>query len=70
MVKQNLSIGLKKGIKKSNKLYSQALKMIASGTNTFSRAPGVFPDGASPKFLEKQKEQEFGMLMEINILIW
>ena len=50
MVKQNLSIGLKKGIKKSNKLYSQALKMIASGTNTFSRAPGVFPDGASPKF--------------------
>ncbi len=55
MVKQNLSIGLKKGIKKSNKLYSQALKMIASGTNTFSRAPGVFPDGASPKFLEKQK---------------
>ena len=48
MVKQNLSIGLKKGIKKSNKLYSQALKMIASGTNTFSRAPGVFPDGASP----------------------
>lgn len=55
MKKNNLSIGLRKGIKKSNKLYAQALETIASGTNTFSRAPGVFPDGASPKFLEKQK---------------
>ncbi len=48
-------LGLKKRIKRSNLLYSKALKTIASGTNTFSRAPGVFPDGASPKFLEKQK---------------
>ena len=48
-------IGLKKGIKKSNQLYSKAKKYIASGTSTFSRAPGVFPDGASPKILSKQK---------------
>lgn len=47
-------LGLKKGIKKSNELYKQALKYIGSGTNTFSRAPGVFPDGAAPKFLKKQ----------------
>lgn len=49
------SIGLKKGIKNSNKLYRKALKYIGSGTSTFSRAPGVFPDGASPKILRKQK---------------
>ena len=55
MNKQSMYLGLRKGIKKSNKLYAQALKTIASGTNTFSRAPGVFPDGAAPKFLEKQK---------------
>ena len=48
------SIGLKKGIKKSNKLYERAKKVIASGTNTFSRAPGVFPDGVAPKFLKEQ----------------
>jgi glutamate-1-semialdehyde aminotransferase len=47
-------LGLKNGIKKSNQLYERAKKVIASGTNTFSRAPGVFPDGVSPKFLEKQ----------------
>jgi len=47
-------LGLKNGIKKSNQLYERAKKVIASGTNTFSRAPGVFPDGAAPKFLEKQ----------------
>ena len=47
-------MGLKNGIKESNKLYERAKKSIASGTNTFSRAPGVFPDGASPKFLKKQ----------------
>ena len=47
-------LGLKNGIKKSNQLYDRAKKVIASGTNTFSRAPGVFPDGAAPKFLEKQ----------------
>lgn len=49
------SFGLKLGIKKSNSLYKKAKKYIASGTNTFSRAPGVFPDGAAPKFLEKEK---------------
>jgi len=47
-------IGLKNGIKKSNALYERAKKVIASGTNTFSRAPGVFPDGVSPKFLSRQ----------------
>ena len=47
-------IGLKHGISKSNSLYERAKKVIASGTNTFSRAPGVFPDGVSPKFLERQ----------------
>ena len=49
------SFGLKAGIKKSNSLYNKAKKYIASGTNTFSRAPGVFPDGAAPKFLHKQQ---------------
>ena len=48
------NLGLKKGIEKSNQLYERAKKVIASGTNTFSRAPGVFPDGAAPKFIEKQ----------------
>ena len=48
------NIGLKNGIKESNKLYERAKNVIASGTNTFSRAPGVFPDGVSPKFLERQ----------------
>jgi glutamate-1-semialdehyde 2,1-aminomutase len=47
-------LGLRKGIKKSNLLYDRAKKVIASGTNTFSRAPGVFPDGVAPKFLERQ----------------
>ena len=49
------NIGLKKGIKNSNILYKKALKYIGSGTSTFSRAPGVFPDGAAPKVLRKQK---------------
>jgi len=48
------NIGMKNGIDKSNILYERAKKVIASGTNTFSRAPGVFPEGAAPKFLEKQ----------------
>jgi glutamate-1-semialdehyde aminotransferase len=50
----NSNIGLKNGIKESNILYERAKKVIASGTNTFSRAPGVFPDGVAPKFLERQ----------------
>ena len=50
----NSNIGLKNGIKESNNLYERAKKVIASGTNTFSRAPGVYPDGVSPKFLERQ----------------
>ncbi len=48
-------LGLAKGIKKSDQLYSKAKKYIASGTSTFSRAPGVFPDGGAPKILVKQK---------------
>ena len=46
-------IGLKKGITKQFAL-QESKKYIASGTNTFSRAPGVFPDGGAPKILEKQ----------------
>ena len=42
-----MKFGLKSGIRKSNTLYNKAKKYIASGTNTFSRAPGVFPDGAA-----------------------
>ena len=53
IVNMNKNIGLKKGIKKSDQLYERAKKVIASGTNTFSRAPGVFPDGVSPKFLTR-----------------
>ena len=48
-------IGLSRGIKKSDQLYIKAKKYIASGTSTFSRAPGVFPDGGAPKVLVKQK---------------
>jgi len=51
---KNDKIGMKNGIEKSNILYERAKQVIASGTNTFSRAPGVFPDGAAPKFLVKQ----------------
>jgi glutamate-1-semialdehyde 2,1-aminomutase len=51
----NNNLGLHKGIVKSDELYEKAKKFIASGTNTFSRAPGVFPDGAAPKFLKRQK---------------
>jgi len=47
-------IGLLTGITESNNLYDRAKKVIGSGTNTFSRAPGVFPDGAAPKFLSHQ----------------
>ena len=50
----NKEIGLKNGIQKSNELYDRAKNVIGSGTNTFSRAPGVFPDGVAPKFLDKQ----------------
>ena len=52
MIQHNL--GLFNGISKSDELYEKAKKFIASGTNTFSRAPGVFPDGGAPKFLQKQ----------------
>ena len=47
-------LGLKRGIAKSNEYYERAKLVIGSGTNTFSRAPGVFPEGAAPKFIEKQ----------------
>lgn len=48
-------LGLKKGIKKSNELWEKACKIIATGTQTFSRAPGVYPDGAAPKYLIRQE---------------
>lgn len=48
-------LGLKKGIKKSNELWEKACKVIPTGTQTFSRAPGVFPDGAAPKYLIRQE---------------
>lgn len=51
---KNHDIGLKNGISASDALYDRAKKVIGSGTNTFSRAPGVFPDGAAPKFLSHQ----------------
>ena len=53
-MKLNSNIGLKKGIKNSNKLWARALKVIATGTQTFSRSPGVFPDGAAPKYVVRQ----------------
>ena len=52
---RDTTIGLRNGIKQSNELYERAKKVIGSGTNTFSRAPGVFPDGAAPKFLSHQE---------------
>lgn len=48
-------LGLRNGIKKSNELWERACKVIATGTQTFSRAPGVFPDGAAPKYLIRQE---------------
>lgn len=48
-------LGLKKGIQKSNELYKRALEIIPAGTQTFSRAPGVFPDGAAPKYVVRAK---------------
>lgn len=48
-------LGLEKGIKKSDQLWERALKVIATGTQTFSRSPGVFPDGAAPKYVIRQK---------------
>ncbi|MFA6142113.1 MAG: aminotransferase class III-fold pyridoxal phosphate-dependent enzyme [Candidatus Omnitrophota bacterium] len=48
-------LGLRNGIKKSDELWARALKVIATGTQTFSRSPGVFPDGAAPKYLIKEK---------------
>jgi len=48
-------LGLKKGIKKSDELWERAQQIIATGTQTFSRAPGVFPDGAAPKYLIRQQ---------------
>lgn len=49
------NLGLKNGIKKSNELWEKATKIIATGTQTFSRSPGVFPDGAAPKYLIRQE---------------
>ncbi len=49
------NIGLKNGIRKSDELWERANQVIATGTQTFSRSPGVFPDGAAPKYLIQQK---------------
>ena len=49
------NIGLKNGIKKSDALWERANCVIATGTQTFSRSPGVFPDGAAPKYVFRQK---------------
>ncbi|MBN1526109.1 MAG: aminotransferase class III-fold pyridoxal phosphate-dependent enzyme [Candidatus Omnitrophica bacterium] len=51
----NKKLGLRYGIKKSDELWRRALKVIATGTQTFSRSPGVFPDGAAPKYVIRQK---------------
>lgn len=51
----NGKLGMKHGIKKSDELWQKALKVIATGTQTFSRSPGVFPDGAAPKYVIRQK---------------
>ncbi len=48
-------LGLKNGIEKSNELWERANKVIATGTQTFSRSPGVFPDGGAPKYVRRQK---------------
>ena len=48
-------LGLRNGMKKSDELWERALKVIATGTQTFSRSPGVFPDGAAPKYVVRQK---------------
>lgn len=48
-------IGLKNGIKRSDELWERAQKVIATGTQTFSRSPGVFPDGAAPKYVFRQE---------------
>lgn len=48
-------LGLRKGIRKSDELWERAQQVIATGTQTFSRAPGVFPDGAAPKYLARQQ---------------
>ncbi len=54
-MRNNNKLGLKNGIKKSDELWQRALKVIATGTQTFSRSPGVFPDGAAPKYVVRQK---------------
>jgi glutamate-1-semialdehyde aminotransferase len=54
-MKNRGNLGIKNGIKKSNELWKKANKVIATGTQTFSRSPGVYPDGAAPKYLIRQQ---------------
>jgi len=48
-------LGINKGLEQSDALWAKAQQVIATGTQTFSRSPGVFPDGAAPKYLVRQK---------------
>ena len=49
------NLGMKMGINKSNELWEKANRIIATGTQTFSRSPGVYPDGAAPKYLFREQ---------------
>ncbi len=42
-------------IKKSNKLYDKALKIIPSGSQTFSKGVTQFTEGFAPKYLDRGK---------------
>lgn len=45
----------KPNIRKSNKLYKKALKIIPSGSQTFSKGTTQFVDGFAPKYLDSGK---------------
>lgn len=48
-------LGIKNGLAKSEELYARACKVIPGGHQTFSRSPMVFPNGAAPKYIVKEK---------------
>ena len=48
-------LGLKHAITKSQRWWTHALDVIPAGSQTFSKAPGCFVDGVSPKFLQRGK---------------
>lgn len=50
-----MSLGIKNGLSKSESMFARACEVIPGGTQTFSRSPMVFPNGASPKFIAKEK---------------